>query len=184
MVSSTDLRDDLDSKKWVIVQLTPTGERETRIPVLKRSVHKLLKQELDVFVPAISQQVREDSQTIAFMEGYVFVEYEPGISYLKLQETTFFSVVLCNSQRGDGLPQYSLLDDSQLDPLRKGMDDLKYGDFQVGDKVRVAKGSYKNLIGRVTLVLDDGKNVQVSADLRSKHLLMEFPTIYLARVDE
>ena len=184
MVSSTDIRDEADSKKWVIVQLTPAGERETKIPILKRSVHKLLKRELDVFVPAISQQVREDSQTIAFMEGYLFVNYVDGVSYLRLQETTFFSVVLCNSQRSDGRPQYSLLDDRQLDPLRKGMDDLKYGDFKRGDRVKVTKGSYKNLIGRVTLILDDGKNVQISADLRSKDLLMVFPAIYLVTIDE
>jgi len=183
MNSVADVVNEAESKKWVIIQLTPAGERETRIPILKKAICRILKRELDVFVPAISQQVREDSQTIAFMEGYIFVEYVDDISYLKLQDTTFFSVVLCNSQRA-GMPQYSLLDDDQLNPLRQGMDDLKYGDFQEGDRVKITKGSYKNLIGRITLMLDDGQNAQVSADLLSKHLLMAFPTTYLEKVDE
>lgn len=182
MVSSRASRGE--SKRWVIVQLTPAGERETRIPILKKSVCRILKRELDVFVPAISQQAREDSQTIAFMEGYIFVEYVEDISYLKLQDTTFFSVVLCNSQRGGGVPQYSFLEDDQLDPLRKGMDNLKYGNFEVEDKVKVIKGDYKNMIGRVTLVLDKGQNVQISVDLRSKKLLAEFPATYLVKLDE
>lgn len=184
MASTADIKERTGSKKWVIVQLTPAGEREFRIPVLKKAVCRILKRELEVFVPAISQSVREDSQTIAFMEGYIFIEYVPGVSYLKLQDTTFFSVILCNSQRGGGEPHYSLLDDSQLDPLRQGMDSMKYGDFQIGDRVRVVKGSYKNLIGRVTLIMKDGQNVQISADLLSKNLLMAFPTTYLEATDE
>jgi hypothetical protein len=175
-------------RQWVIVQLTPTGEREERISVLSNSVNRILKHKLEVFIPAISQTAREDSHTIAFMEGYIFVEYREDVPYLRLNETTFFSTVLCNSQRGgDRSPRYSLLDDTQLNPLREGMDNLKYGDFCIGDAVKVIKGSYKNLRGRVTSIMEDGDRgqiVQITRDLLSKPLLLAFPITYLEKIDE
>jgi transcription antitermination factor NusG len=163
----------------VIVQLTSAGEREKRIPLITRSVHQILKRKIDVFVPAISQTVRDDSQTMFFMDGYVFVKYEDNISYLKLQDTMYFSSVLCTG--GTKCPKYSLLEDFQLQPLRKGMDDLKQVNFKIGDKIKVIEGNYKNLVGRVSLVFEDKKSVQIAVDLASKKLLMDFPTTYLMK---
>jgi transcription antitermination factor NusG len=168
--------------KWVIVQLTPTGEREKRIPLIVKSVHQILKKKLDVFVPAISQTVRDDSQTMFFMDGYIFIKYEENVPYLRLQDTMYFNSVLCTG--GGRNPQYSLLQDFQLEPLRKGMNDLKQVSFKVGQKIKVIEGNYKNLIGRVSLVFEDKKHVQIAIDLASKKLLMEFPTTYLTKVHE
>lgn len=169
--------------KWVIVQLSSTGEREKKISVLIRSVQQILKRKVEVFVPAISQNARGDSQTMFYIDGYIFVKYEEDIPYLKLQDTTYFSSVLCIFRRGSKkAPQYSLLEDNQLDSMRKGMNSLKQVVFKVGEKVKVVEGNYKNLIGRVSIILDK-QNVQISIDLQSKKLLMDFPTTYLTHAN-
>lgn len=128
------------------------------------------------------QTARDDSQTMFFMDGYIFIKYEDGTPYLRLQDTMYFSSVLCTG--GSRNPQYSLLQDFQLDPLRRGMNDLKQVSFKVGDKIKVIEGNYKNLVGRVSLIFEDHKNVQIAVDLSSKKLLMDFPTTYLIKVDE
>lgn len=109
----------------------------------------------------------------------MFVRYEEGVPYLRLQDTTYFSSVLCTG--GSRNPKYSLLDDSKLDSLRQGMNDLKHTSFKVGDRVKVIEGNYKNLIGRVSIVLDEERSVQIAVDLASKKLLMDFPTTYLVK---
>jgi len=179
--SSAGLKVKVPPPKWVIVQLTPAGEREKKIPLIVKSVHQILRRKLDVFVPAISQTVRDDSQTMFFMDGYVFIKYEENVSYLRLQETMYFSSVLCTG--GVKNPRYSLLEDFQLQPLRKGMNDLKQVNFKIGDKIKVIEGNYKNLIGRITFIFEDKKSVQITADLASKPLLMDFPTTYLIKYE-
>ena len=61
------------SVQWVVVQLSSTGEKEEDIDILKQSARKILNRgDVEIFVPAISPKVRDESQTIFFMEGYVF----------------------------------------------------------------------------------------------------------------
>ena len=135
-----------------------------------------------MFIPAISQKVRDDSQTLFFMEGYVFFRYIRGTPYLKLRDTTYFSDVLTDSQRNGGEPQYSLLDDSKLNLMRQGMDELRVGEFVVGDDVKIIEGNFKNLKGQVSVVYDQKQVVQVSVVLRSKMVLMDFPSTYLQKI--
>lgn len=148
---------------------------------IRASVRKILRvQDLRVFVPAVSQQVRDESQTFFFMDGYVFVEYRPGISYLSLRDTAFFRDVLCNSTRAPNKESsYSLLTDADLDPMRSGMNEMKCGSFEIGNRVRVVVGSYKNLRGEISVVYNE-QTVQVSVShLSSKRVLIDFPTTYL-----
>ena len=95
--------------KWVVVQLSSLGEREKNIDLIKRAVKHLLGP-VEMFIPAIVQKVREESHTMVYMDGYVFVRFQEGMNYLKLQDTTYFKSVLCASS-GGGRKSYCLLDD-------------------------------------------------------------------------
>lgn len=181
-MSSQDLRVQ-GNRRWVIVELSSSGEKETNVSAIQSSVHRILRRkDLDVFVPAISQGVRNESQTLFFMDGYIFVEFKEDVQYLKLRDTSYFRDVLCNSIRSGSSPTYSLLKDSELDPMRTGMEELKSGNFKIGDNVRVITGIYKNLRGEVSMVYDGGENIQLAVNhLRSKGLLMDFPATYLKK---
>lgn len=172
-------------KKWVIVQLSPMGEREKNIELIRRSARKILgKQHLDVFIPAISQKVREESQTLFYLDGYVFVEFAEGVVYNRLQDTQFFNSVLTQtSSTKDRRRIYSLLDDKELAPMRKGMEELKIVPFNDGQKVRIIQGNYKNLIAEVSFIHEGGETVQVYVNMRSKKVLMDFPASYLQRAE-
>jgi transcription antitermination factor NusG len=62
------------------------------------------------------------------------------------------------------------------------MDDLRVGKFSVGDAVQIIEGNFKNLKGDVSMVYDRKQVVQVSVVLRSKLVLMDFPSTYLKKV--
>lgn len=174
-------KDQNNTLRWVIVELSHNGEREGGIDAIKASIRKILRiKDLRIFIPAVSQQVRDDSQTLFFMDGYIFVEYRPGVRYVALKDVTFFREVLCNSIHSEGsTPSYSLLNDSDLDPMRDGLQEMKRGSFSIGDEVRVITGSYKNLRGIVSIVYNE-QTVQLSVShLDSKLLLIDFPSTYL-----
>jgi len=172
--------------KWVCVELSSNGEKEKNIPVIIRSVRQLLgKPGIEVFVPAVSERVRGESQTMVYMDGYVFVKFDDGIPYMKLQDTTFFKSVLCTTivVNGQRKYKYSLLEDKDLDPMRDGVKSLRLGqeEYSVGHRVKVIKGDYKNLPGEISEVYD-GETVQVSIQLRSKLVLIDFPVSFLSRI--
>lgn len=169
--------------KWVIVQLTTAGEREKDLALLTRSVQRILGRKQDVFIPAVSQKVRDESHTMFYMDGYVFVRHDEGVPYLRLQETTYFNHVLTKPGPDRGRRIFCLLDDRDLAPMRRGMQDMKLGEYSEGQKVKIIKGNYKNLQAVISYAHDDGEHVQVYVDLSSKKILMDFPTSYLVKLD-
>ena len=177
---------DIDSNKWVVVQLTSLGEREKNLAQFERSARKILKRnDIQVFVPAITQKVRDESLTTWYADGYVFIKFIDGIRYLSLQETAYFNMVLSKLSIVNGSKKliYSLLTDKDLDPIRTGMKLMKVGKFNVNDQVKIIKGNYKNLLGKITCIYDGDENVQVYVDLRSKKLFIDFPSSYLSLIE-
>jgi transcription antitermination factor NusG len=160
------------------------GEREKDVSVLSKSVHRILGRRLEVFIPAVTQKFMSEQETTFYMDGYVFVLFEEGVNYLKLQDTTYFSSVLIRSRSlsASRRPEYSLLQDSDLDPMRAGMKSLLRFSFQVGDPVKLVSGQYKGLSGVVRLVYDGGEKVQISVPTGSKPILMDCPTSMLSRI--
>lgn len=177
MTSSTESK---NPKKWVVVELSSVGERETNTRQIMETACRLLGRNLEIFIPAVSKKAREESHTLYYMNGYVFILYEDGVSYIKLQDTSYFGQVLCSRVRGN--MSYSLIEDSVLDPLRDGIKDLGICKFSVNDCVRVVKGEFRNLKGTVRTIYESGEVVQVDVSQRSKPMLIDFPIIYLKKV--
>lgn len=172
--------------KWVIVQLTHFGEREKNIQSIVRNVNRILGKPVDVFVPAVSQKVRDESQTMFYMDGYIFIRYEENINYLKLNDTVYFNSVLTQISFVDGERKktYSLLDDKQISPMRVGVQNLKIGVFKEDQTVKIMKGKFKGLQAVVSYMHEDSEHTQVYIKLRSKLILMDFPTSYIQGVNE
>jgi transcription antitermination factor NusG len=119
-----------------------------------------------------------------YWDGYVFIEYRQTCPYLKLNETTYFASVLCQPGHGSGRQRvFSYLSDKDLEPMRRGLESMKIGEFAAEDEVKIVKGQFKNLLGKVSFVHENGENVQVYVGLRSKQILMDFPSSYLMRID-
>lgn len=171
-------------KKWVCIELTLAGEKEKRLHLLVKSVNQILRTTLlEVFIPAITQKVRDESSVLAYMEGYIFAEYKEILNYMRLQETNYFKLVLMRpSYEGRRKKMvYSLLTDMDMVSLRKGVDSLNSGNFKPGDIARVIKGNFKGLNAEVIEVIDESI-IQVYVDLKSKKTILDFPPTYLVKV--
>lgn len=171
-------------KKWVIVELSTVGEKEKDLVVLKKSVKRILG-DLDVFIPAISESVRGERHTMFYMDGYIFVEYKQNVNYSKVNDTTYFRTVIYNPPvhgvRGSR-KTFHTMDDSSLDPIRKGSEQMKFGNFQVGDIVKVTKGTFKNLEGKISEIYESKETAQIFVDLRSRQSFIDFPLSHLEKM--
>jgi len=165
------------SKKWVVVQLSSTGEKEKNINLFQRSVKRYLGKDLSVFVPAANLSAREDNHVMYYMDGYIFIEHAANIQYNKLNETAYFMRVLTHPKTG-----VCLINDSEIEVMRKGMEKMKKGIFDKNDEVKVIRGSFKNLTGKISEVYDGGEFVQIDVGLLSKPLLIDYPANYLMKL--
>lgn len=168
---------DASTIRWVVVQLSNNGEHEPNLAVIERSIDRILRKKLSVFIPATMQKARSDNQTIFYMDGYIFIEYQEGIQYHRLNGTNYFETVVSSSR-----DRLSLLSDSDLEPLRKGVESLKIGAFKLNDQVKVTKGTFKNLTGTISFVYDGGEQVQVNLKLSSKPMLIDYPSSFLTKL--
>lgn len=181
-------QDSIESRKWVVVELSPQGDKEKDLEFIKDSARRILRRyDIQVFIPAVSQGTKKnETHTTFYMDGYVFIEYVDSINYLRLRDTSLFQEVLCvytrTSRFGKRTPSYSLLNDKELDPMRSGMEILKKCTLKVGDNVKVITGSYKNLPGKIISVQDDNQVAHISIDLASKPIIMSFPSTYLEKI--
>lgn len=176
--------DDSSERNWVIVELTPTGEREKNLESIRKNIHKIMRDKtLEVFIPSVVQKVRDEFHILPFMEGYIFVGHKPDLNFMKLQETNYFRAVLTRpvfdgKRRRQTL---SFLKDRDLDKMRAGMQKAARSGFSEGDVVKVIRGNYKNLKAEVIQSYEDGQNVQVYVNLASKKVLLDFPASYLIK---
>lgn len=169
-----------DSKvEWVIVSLSSNGERESNLEMIRKSVVRILKnQNLEVYVPAVSQTVRGESEIMFYMQGYIFIKHMDGVPYYRLRETQYFTDVLCTYLNRK--IRYKLLDNNSFLKIKNGVDNLRISSFVVGDEVFITKGDFKNLPGIVSCVYDE-EQVQVAISLRSKKLLIDSPSTYIQK---
>lgn len=166
--------------QWVIVELSSAGEKESDLKAVANAARRLLANpKLEVFIPAMSQGVRQDSHTTVYMEGYAFVQFFPGIQYSKLRETMYFRDVLrCRTSGG---PSYALLPDSQVRKMRAEMEKVKIPEFEIGSKARILRGEFKGMRGTINEVYPDKQTVLFSANLGSKPLLVEYPYSFVKK---
>ena len=177
--------------QWVVVQLTSVGEREKNLQQIVRSARQILRnKDIEVFVPAINQKGQDDSLTTWYSEGYIFIKYDPSIGYHKLVETNYFSSVLSTMTQvnREKKRMYSLLTDKDLSIMRSGMQDLKTvsSKFKEDQEVKITKGNYKDMPGKVSLIYDGGEKIQVFVLLKSIKgggIFMDFPASYLQKVE-
>jgi hypothetical protein len=165
-------------KKWVVVELTHSGEQEKDSRTLTRAIHRMLGRPLNVFVPSLSTDVREDSQILVYMDGYIFIEYQEGVQYMRLRDTSYFNEVLCAS-RGSA-PVYSLIEDDQLNGIKKDMESIRNVEFELDDPVVVKSGTNRGMRGVVMDV--QGDEITVKHPTRSKPCLLSYKSTYLTKV--
>jgi 5'-3' exonuclease/transcription antitermination factor NusG len=162
--------------QWIVVELTPHGEKETPAAI-HRAALKILGR-CEVYVPALETQIGEDKTIHYLMPGYAFLRKERADrDYRRLEGTRLFQTPLKTSK---GL---ATVTSSYIEELKEKLRAEVNQGIGVGDVVLICSGPYKNIEATVITEIPEERTVQVHIQLRSKQSIITLPRSALKVVD-
>lgn len=175
------MRDQRDSTTWVVLELTPIGEKLVEEGTLAVELRRLLgvEETWPVFVPSRSFEKKEKMVTIHLMEGYAFIATGlDEIHYFRLEQTKVVEQVL--SQQTRGVRVLSTIPDSHINDLRRRLNQELASDIIPGMEVIVLEGTYAKLQGMVEDIEKD--HAVVKFEFRSLKVFAKVPKVFLDTV--
>ena len=173
--------DARDETTWLIVELTPQGERAAE----DGSLESLLRDGArvssthPVFVPCLSYEHNGRRSVLSVMEGYAFIGSDmDGDCITGLVNTPYVHGVL---SRGRGIRKvFDTLPDSSVRDLRTKLNEMVGFDLEEGMVVRVNDGGFLGVTGTILVLYDDKASVLVS--MRSINVVKSFLRFLLSPV--
>jgi 5'-3' exonuclease/transcription antitermination factor NusG len=172
--------------EWVVLELSPQGEEEDP-EALYSAIRRLLKVEVDIFVPASISNVGESRVVHKLIDNYVFVRRTlPDNAFMRLEGTRFIASVLTinRSTSGNSTRQVTCVKDADIEKMRRQIHVETEQGIEVGDEVQVMSGPYKGINGRVIEEINETDSVQVFIKLRSKQAIVTLPRSFLRFVSK
>lgn len=164
---------------WNIVQMSYLGEREPSSEVVK-SLKKIGGKGTKVFVPAIKGPGKSFKDEKFLVEGYVFVKpsKDPMCLFSVEEDPLFLRAVSQLHGKERILNQIS---DRELENIRSRLEELKDPEkVQVGDSVQVTDGVFRNMVGKVQSIDEEGI-ARVDIQLHSKSKTAKVPLFCLTK---
>lgn len=158
--------DKRDETTWATLELTKAGELKAIEGKLAPALRSLLgvDSSFPVFVPYASYTKGGRTVSVRLIEGYAFVATGlPEVKYFGLERSPLVSKVFSSSV--NGLRVLHTLPNREVDGMRARLSDSMSADFEVGAKVRITGGNYRDLDGVIVDLYD--KRVAVRVEFRS-----------------
>ena len=149
-----DLRDE---PTWVVVELTRAGD----VKAAEGKLDALLRRDLGVgpdfpiFIPYALFSKGGRKVSIRLVDGYVFLGSDlPEVRYFRLESLPFVESIL-STRSGRGMRVLQTIPNSHVEELRERLRRELSVSIEEGSNVRVVRGNYANLTGRVIDVMGD-----------------------------
>lgn len=158
--------DNRDETTWATLELTKPGELKAIEGKLESSLRSLLgvDETFKVFVPCASYTKGGRTVSVRLIEGYAFVATGlPEVRYFALERSPLVSRVFSSSVRG--LRVIHTLPNKEVDGMKARLAESLSSDLEVGARVRITGGNYRDLEGMVVDLYDH--RVAVKIEFRS-----------------
>jgi transcription antitermination factor NusG len=181
-VAEQDYRDDIT---WVVLELTPAGEKHAEEGLLEKSLRDLLEIDFSfpLFVPYATFVRNGRRSVLNVVEGYAFVA--SGLTdstYLSLPvRSPYINAVLHRSSSGRNMPVLTTVPDKSIRSLKANLAKMISREIEEGSSVRVVEGFYVGFVG--TVISFEGDNAHVLIDLRSLKAIKTLPKFFLRPTD-
>jgi transcription antitermination factor NusG len=159
--------DNRDELTWVTLELTKPGEEKALEGKLAPILRNLLGVDdtFPVFVPYLTYNKGGRTVCMKLIEGYSFVA--TGLSevrYFALEKSPFVATVF-SSRKGSGFRVLHTIPNSEIDRMKARMAESVGADMEMGARVRIVSGNYRDLEGYVVDIFDG--RVAVRIEFRS-----------------
>lgn len=158
--------DQRDETTWATLELTKAGELKAVEGKLAASLRSLLgvDEAFPVFVPYASYTKGGRTVSVRLIEGYAFVATGLSeIKYFGLERSALVAKVFSISQ--NGLRVLHTLPNANVVEMRARLAESMSADLEIGSRVRITGGNYRDLEGVVVDLYD--KKVAVRVEFRS-----------------
>lgn len=166
----------LKSDQWLILELNDFEEISYR--EIELAIYTIFGN-IDFFIPIHHECIGSYISTSTLMEGYAFIKDSPEVrqNLINLREHRVFSGALCFAG------QFQTINTEQIKSLKKKLRESLRKKYQIGTKVRILDGVFKNLIGEVINIEDKGKKIIVKIQRLSREIIAPIPSTLLEKVD-
>jgi transcription antitermination factor NusG len=154
--------DKRDETTWATLELTRLGEQKAVEGRLEAALRTLLSVDpsFPVFVPYATYTKGGRTVSVRLIEGYSFVGTGlPETSYFRLEKSPLVARVFSSSMTG--MRVLHTLPNGEVEAMRNRLAESLGADLEMGAKVRVTGGNYKNLEGVVVDLYEKRVAVQV-----------------------
>jgi len=176
--------DRRDQRTWVVLELSPQGERLIEEGGLDVALRRYLRVDpaWPVFIPSRHFERCGKRITVHLMEGYAFIASGlDEIHYFRLERSRLVEQVM--AIRGpNGVRVLSVVSEAKVAELRQRLLDEVSIDIAPGMSVRVTQGLYAHMTGSVEML--EGDHAGVYFDLESLKLLAWLPKAILDTTDQ
>lgn len=176
--------DRRDQRTWVVLELSPQGERMIEESGLESELRRHLRVDSSwpVFIPSRHFERCGKKITVHLMEGYAFIASGlDEIHYFRLERSRLVEQVMAT--RGPhGVRVLSVVTEAKIEELRQRLLNEVSIDISPGMSVRVTQGLYNHMYGSVEMV--QGDHAGVYFDLDSLKLLAWLPKAILDTSDQ
>jgi transcription antitermination factor NusG len=158
--------DKRDETTWATLELTKAGEAKAIEGKLSSSLRALLGVDgsFQIFVPYATYTKGGRTVSVRLIEGYAFVATGlPETKYFGLERSPIVAQVF--SSRINGIRVLHTLPNSEVQSMRDRLSKSLNADLEVGSKVRITGGNYRDLNGTVLDLYE--KRVAVQIEFRS-----------------
>ena len=164
------------SDQWLILELNDIENLTYKD--IENAVITTFGDGVEYFIPIHHESVGTYTSTSVLMEGYAFIKdcSEIRNSVFNLREHRVFSRVLSCSGR------FQTLSSEKISDLKKKLKHSMKRKFFVGSKVKVLEGTFKNLIGEVIGIEENGKRIVVKIKRISREMIAPIPATLLEEV--
>jgi len=164
---------------WIILELSDTVEKVSYQDI-ETALLTAFGDTIEYFIPIHYEKVGMYTSTSVLMEGYAFIKDSPFVraNILNLRDQRLFSKVLCQKGRYQTLSSYAIAG------LKHKLKNTLKKRFSTGTKVRVLDGCFKNLIGEVIGVEEEGKRIMIRIKRISREIIAPVPATQLQKIDD
>jgi len=167
------------SDQWLVLELSEfvgnLGYREIEL-----ALTNVFGSQTDYFIPIHNETMGSYVSTSTLMEGYAFIKDTTTSrgSLLNLSDQRVFSGALYHGGK------YQTVSGKVITELKKKLKRSLKKKFEVGTKVKVLEGTFKNLTGEVIGLEDGGKKVILRIKRISRDIIAPMPSTLVEEVKD
>lgn len=156
--------DQRDETTWATLELSKQGEQRAIEGRLEGNLRALLSVDshFPVFVPYATYTKGGRTVSVRLIEGYAFVAAGlPEVAYFRLERSPLVSRVFSSTLK-NGMRVLHTLPNGDIEEMRNRLGESLGADLEVGQKVKVTGGNYRNLEGVIVDLYEKQAAVQIT----------------------